>query len=626
MKRLISILLILCLMAPLGIVAEENHKSTIYIFGDDWAAEWGKTLSGFVTDPSRFVNAAQNGDLISNLEKKAEWSNVQKPDVVILSYGIMEKDRASDKNADFKKILEKTVSELKNKGVTVIFASICSTVRFNTLTGQMPETKNFYTETSRALAKKEGLTYIDLALLTAQWATKIGSGEASRVYKSNLALTENANRMCAYKVFEELARIQNVRDVLKINLKQVQSVQNGERFKVFDVFFEDELCEEFAVFVKGGIGVSINGAPIADGDTKTVCASLNGKIRVDFSYCEKIQVTPVYKFHAAGFATTSETYKGEVFPGVYDVTVKKSEPLKASVFLNGYMIAANLDMPGTQRVPEAAEHTFKRYHLPEGKFEVHVKGLTDKLEYIHFNEECEIYGDRLRIFVGGDSTVCNYYPLERTLNEPDGTVMTGWAMFLERYVDAHVINLAQSGDWAANWLETSFPIVEKEGEKGDLFVVQFGINDHDKSTVELMTAALDEMIERCAAKGIIPVLVSPQISAGYGWGDESDIGKSDGGAYQEFFDAVRNLAAEKGCFYVDLTDLSSGWFSEIGRENVYRKYHLWDYENNKPKDMMHLSSKGADAMCSFFALGLKKIYDAKQTDKWGNSLEMLKFL
>ena len=283
-------------------------------------------------------------------------------------------------------------------------------------------------------------------------------------------------------------------------------------------------------------------------------------------------------------------------------------------------------MPGTQPVLEAAEHTFEKFHMTEGKFDVYVKGLTDKLEYIYFAESERIFDKKVRIFVGGDSTVCNYYPLARTLDEPDGTVMTGWAMLLERYIDCNVVNLAASGDWAANWAKNSFPIVEKEGEKGDLFIVQFGINDHDKSTVEEMRAALGDMVDRCAAKGIIPVLVSPQISAGYGWGDESDIGKSDGGAYQEFFDAVRNLAAEKGCFYVDLTDLSSGWFSEIGRENVYKKYHLWDYENNKPKDMMHLSAKGADAMCRFFTLGLKKISDAKQTDKWGNSLEMLKFL
>ncbi|MGM9551000.1 MAG: GDSL-type esterase/lipase family protein, partial [Clostridia bacterium] len=220
--------------------------------------------------------------------------------------------------------------------------------------------------------------------------------------------------------------------------------------------------------------------------------------------------------------------------------------------------------------------------------------------------------------------VCNYYPLLRTGDEEDGTVMTGWGMLLHKYVDARVVNLAASGYWASKWLEESFPIVEKEGKKGDIFVVQFGINDHDKSTVEEMTNALSAMIDRCTQKGIIPVLVSPQISAGYGWGEENNTGKSDGGAYEEFFSAVRRLSVEKGTFYVDLTDLSAGWFSEVGRDGVYRKYHLWDYENDAPGDMMHLSYKGADAMCRFFVLGLKKIADSSATDNWGNNLSLLK--
>ena len=625
MKRVLSLFLIICIfLSSFAIVcAEEELKGTVYLFGDDWAKAWGESLNGFMYDPVRFKNLAESGDLLTRVAKKEAFSHIKKGDVVILSYGILEKDRPSDKNAEFKKALEEVTGAIGKKGAEVIFASVCSTMRFNTLTGQMAETKNFYTETTRNFAKSKAVTYIDLAALTATMATRAGSNGASSIYKSTLSLTEAANKMCAYEVFLALNEIATVRDNLKISLSRTYAIQPGEWSKSFDVTVENRLTDTFAVYAKGGVGVACEGMLFDDGKA-IVTKSINGKVNVSFTSCEALQITPVFTFNANAFATKDTPFKATALPGEYDITVRKTEPLKASVYFDNYLIASNLDMPGTQQVVDAAIHTFDRYHFTGGEFNVTVKGLTDKLDFIMLRESDIINEKKPRIFMGGDSTVCNYYPLLRTGQEADGTVMTGWGMLLEKYVDARVMNLAASGDWAENWLINSFPVIEKEGEKGDIFIVQFGINDHDKSTVEKMKASLGEMLDRSVAKGIIPILVSPQISAGYGWGEEGDMGKSDGGAYSEFFDAVRLLAEEKGCFYVDLTDLSSGWFSEVGRSEVYKLYHLWDYEKNAPGDMMHLSSRGADAMCSFFVLGIRKIIEANATDKWGNTLNHLK--
>lgn len=625
MKKITVFLLIIWMIFQSVVFAEDNNTDCkVYIFGDDWAAEWGNVLKGYFYDQADIINAAQAGDLLSGLTKKAEYAAVKKGDIVILSYGILEKDRPGDKNADYKKNLESITDALTKKGAEVIFVSVASTMRYNTLTGRMEETKNFYTETTRSFAKSKSLAYIDLANLTATWANKMGSAGASRLYKSALALTDNGNRMCAYEVFKQIKDNEGLFGKIKINLSQVHSVNAGERSKTIDVFFEEALCDYFTVYIKGGSNVAVNGVSSPDGDSTAVCKAIDGKINISFAACEKIQVAPSYRFDAAGIETTTAPFERSITPGLYDVTVQKTEPLKASVYLNGYLIASNLDMPGTEPVPAPAEHTYSEYHLYEDAVKVTVTGLTDKLNYIAFRESPVIYDYKPRIFVGGDSTVCNYYPLLRTGQEADGTVMTGWAMLLENYVDADVVNLAASGDWAAKWKESSFNIIEKEGKKGDIFIIQFGINDRYNSTLEEMTKALSEMIDTAAAKGMIPVLVSPQISAGYGWGDESNVGKSDGGDYETFFNAVKLLAEEKGCFHVDLTDLSSGWFSEIGRDEVYKKYHLWDYENNTPGDMMHLSYKGADAICRFFVMGLKELSESKQTDKWGNTLELLK--
>ncbi|MBQ8540670.1 MAG: hypothetical protein IJ435_04255 [Clostridia bacterium] len=624
MKKITALFLIICMLfSTASFAASEESFGTVYLFGDDWAKSWGESLGGFFCEPALFVNAAGSGELLSKLPQKAEYARIKAGDVVILSYGILEKDRPMDKNADFKKSLEDVTAQLQKKNVNIVFASICSSVRFNSLTGQMAETKNFYTETTRSFAKAKGITYIDLASLTASMATAAGSGGINAIYKSTLELTERADKICAFEIFKHLAKIENVKGNLKMNLSSVFDINQGERARSIDVSLENSFTDTFAIYTKNGTDVVVEGQLFNDGKA-IVAKSVNGKINVSFTSCEQLQLAPVFVFEAMDFATTAEPFKAQMYGGVYDISVRKSEALKASVYLDGYLIASNLDMPGTEIVPEAAVHTFDRYHFAGGEFAVTVKGLTDKLDFIMFRETDIINEKKIRIFVGGDSTVCNYYPLFRTGAEKDGTVMTGWAMFLEKYVDARVMNLAASGDWAKKWFDNSFSIVEKEGEKGDIFVVQFGINDRGKSTVEEMTACLSDMVDVCAEKGMIPILVSPQISAGYGWGDETDVGKSNGGNYSKFFDAVRDLATEKGCFYVDLTDMSSGWFSEVGREEVYKVYHLWDYENNAPKDMMHLSSRGADSMCRFFVLALEKLIEAKAVDKWGNSLEMLR--
>lgn len=629
MKKITAFLLIMCMLLSQSVFAldeaENGHDAKVYLFGDDWAKDWGAELKEYFFDEERFVNAAQDGDVLSGIEKKSEYSNVKSGDVVVLSYGIFEKDRPYDKNDVFKKSLEKTAGDLTKKGAKIVFVSPASTMKYNSLTLQMTETKNYYTETTKSFAKKNNIAYVDIAALTAKKANEAGSANCDRIYQSPMELNTDANRMCAFEVFKNLYTLSETKGMLKMDTAITYTVLPSEKSKTFDLLFENEISDKFVVYTLGGENVKVNSVLAKNPDDGVVTECVDGKITVDFEKCEKIQIAPAFCFDASGCETKKEPFVGKVYPGIYDVRVKKSESLKASVYLNGYLIASNLDMPGTEVVENAAEHVFEKFYLENENFSVVIDGLTDKLDYIVFARTNTVKEPKTRIFVGGDSTLCNYYPLERSGNEEDGTVMTGWAMLLENYVDADVVNIAASGYWAKKWQELNFNIVEKEGKKGDIFILQFGINDRYYSSVEEMKTSLGEMIDIAADKGMIPILVSPQISAGYGWGDESDVGKSDGGDYREFFEAVRSLAEEKGCFYVDLTDLSSGWFSEIGRDAVYKKYHIWDYEADKPGDMMHLSYKGADAMCGFFVHGLKKLADAHSSDKWENTLDLLKF-
>ena len=618
--------LVFCLFAGMCAFAEDTAEkapektASVYIFGDDWAYSWGGFAADFFDDTVKVVIAASCGARLSDADKTAAWGEVEKGDTVILSYGIFTKDRSGDRTEGYEALLDTRVKELKAKGADVIIVSICSSKLVNAFTHRFEETRNFYTEAQRTYTKKNDIPFVDLAQLTAAWANKTSERD---IWNGEFSLTDHAGRLCAKFVTDEIC-VSGVFDEHRAGaLSLIYDVLPGERNLIFDVSVEKEICDSFAVYVKGGKNVLVNSKKAQDGNSEMMTATSDGKITLTFSEAEKIQIAPVYEFDAGGVSTEEKPFDIEFTDGVYDIVVKKSEPLRASVYADGYCIASNLDMPGTEEVTECAEHVFRSFHIKNGKVSFTVSGKTDKLDKVAIREGAKIFDAQPRIFVGGDSTLCNYYPLLRTGDEADGTVMTGWAQMLHKYTPSEVINLAASGDWAENWLINTFPVVEKEGRPGDIFIVQFGINDHGHSTPEKMRASLEEMIDRTIEKGMIPIVVSPQISAGYGWGDASDIGKSDGGVYEEFFSCVRTLAEEKGCFYVDLTDLSAGWFSEIGREAVYKKYHIWDYEKNEPSDMMHLSAKGADAMCRFFVTAISGVKERAGTDNWGNHLDKL---
>lgn len=630
-KRIISFFLIICLgTACLGTacfaiepVLAEKKICHVYIFGDTWAEKWGSELSEKFFDAGCVINCAKSGALLSQIERLSAYSEAGSGDTVILSYGYMAKDYRSDSTADFEKNLDRAVASLKGRGAEVVFASVCSTLRQNAATGKFEETKNFFTETMREYARNNGIVYIDLARLTCDKANELGFAKSIRLYESPASLTKQGNRLCATETARLLAENNIMKGMINQSLSVIYTPSANEKRVQFDMLSESVCCDCFEVYVKNGADVFVNYTRASDGDSETLCRSEDGLIKVEFDSAEAIQIAPVYEFDAGGVSTAEKPYTVNVGSGTYDIAVRKSEPLRASVYADGCVIVSNLDMPGTEEVKACSEGIFRNFETESGKIDFTVSGKTDKLQSVTVRESPKIFDKKPRIFVAGDSTLCNYYPLERTGFENDGEVQTGWAQLLEKHTDAEVVNLAVSGDWAAAWQKESFPTVERFGGKGDIFIIQFGINDRDNSTVAEMKNAVSEMIDSAAAKGMIPILVSPQISAGYGWGGESDTGKSDGGVYEEFFAAVGEIADEKKCFYVDLTDLSAGWFSEIGRGAVYRKYHLWDAENDAPLDMMHLSYKGAAAMCSFFVSELKRLKNENFADAWGNSLGAL---
>ena len=140
------------------------------------------------------------------------------------------------------------------------------------------------------------------------------------------------------------------------------------------------------------------------------------------------------------------------------------------------------------------------------------------------------------------------------------------------------------------------------GKEGDVFIIQFGINDRnrDDKTHDTMKNALKEMITKAESKGIKVILVKPQPSVGYSWGNAGDNDKPNGNN-GGFFNAVEDVAKETGVSFVNLYDLAGEHFAQVGRPFVSENYQLWDYNANQMADKLHISFDGAKKCAELFS-------------------------
>ena len=114
------------------------------------------------------------------------------------------------------------------------------------------------------------------------------------------------------------------------------------------------------------------------------------------------------------------------------------------------------------------------------------------------------------IWVCGDSTVCNYYPL-------DSSQQAGWAQMLGKYVDSsqwQIMNMATSGQIARGFMQGGqFNVIEKNGQPGDIYVISIGINDtnsKNNTTEAQYEEIITDMAQRAMKKGMRVILVKQQ--------------------------------------------------------------------------------------------------------------------
>ncbi|SEK29658.1 rhamnogalacturonan acetylesterase [Paenibacillus sp. OK003] len=197
------------------------------------------------------------------------------------------------------------------------------------------------------------------------------------------------------------------------------------------------------------------------------------------------------------------------------------------------------------------------------------------------------------IYIGGDSTVCNYYPLS-------SSVQGGWGQLFPSYVNTstfQVRNMASSGQFARGFRDDGqMEAILKYIKPGDYFILQLGINDtnaKNNTTEAEFKEIMRDMVRQAKNKGATVVLSTPQ-------GRATDFNSANvHTAENRWYNAsTRALALEEGVTLVELNKLSSAYFTSIGPAATLALYMTGD--------TLHPNRNGAAQLARIVAADLRR--------------------
>ena len=204
--------------------------------------------------------------------------------------------------------------------------------------------------------------------------------------------------------------------------------------------------------------------------------------------------------------TGGYTFCADVPNGLYQVSVWLGDTNRTSIAIEGMYQIMNL-------TGNNAYHTLQ---VPVSDGQLNICACEGKAGYAFTMSALEIKQisseakTNPTIWVCGDSTVCNYYPL-------DSSGQAGWAQMLPQFIDNtkwQVMNMAASGQCARGFMDAGqFTVIAKNGQPGDIYVISIGINDINEknNTTEAQYAEIiTDMAQRAMQKGMRVILVQQQ--------------------------------------------------------------------------------------------------------------------
>ncbi len=264
---------------------------------------------------------------------------------------------------------------------------------------------------------------------------------------------------------------------------------------------------------------------------------------------------------------STNTFNLDLANGLYEVKVILGDTSRASVAAEGVFQIMN--MTGNNAVDSfQVPITDGQLNLlvTEGKV-----GTAFTLSALEVTKLSDNPDANKTIYIGGDSTVCNYYPL-------DTSVQAGWGQMFPKHIGSTgylVRNMATSGQCARGFKDDGqFEMILKYIKPGDVFILQFGINDtaeKNNTTEAQFKEIMREMVVKTKAKGATMVLSAPQ-------GRATDFNSANvhTAVNRWYRNSTVALAKEESVQLIDLNVLSSAYFTSIGPTATLALYMTGD--------------------------------------------------
>lgn len=284
---------------------------------------------------------------------------------------------------------------------------------------------------------------------------------------------------------------------------------------------------------------------------------------------------------AVQFTDTSQanTFNADLPNGLYEMKVTLGNTTRATVWAENMLQIVNMtgnNATDTIQIP-----------VTDGQLNLTVTAGKDNTSFsISALELTKLSDDptmKPTIWVCGDSTVCNYYPL-------DSSTQAGWAQMLGNYVDTskfNIRNLAASGQYAKGFVDAGqFTPIEQYGKVGDYYIISMGINDTNYSNAEEYEQVITDMVQRAKKKGMTVILVKQQ-------GRADDISRTKLLNERWFGGVLDKIGTAENVQVVDLFTSSQNYWLSIGQEAVYKLF--------MDGDTLHPNRAGADKLAELVA-------------------------
>ncbi len=282
--------------------------------------------------------------------------------------------------------------------------------------------------------------------------------------------------------------------------------------------------------------------------------------------------------------TGNTTFNVDLPDGLYRVKVTLGNTSRTSVYMENMLQIVN--MTGNNAVDEIL--------IPVTDGQLNVRAAAGKEGYAYTISAIEInkVSDSAvmpnTVWLCGDSTVCNYYPLTTS-------TQAGWGQVLNQYIDEswNVRNMAASGQYAKGFVNAGqFDAIEHYGKKGDVYIISIGINDTNYSNADEYYETVTDMVKRAKAKGMEVILVKQQ-------GRKGDYTKNPLLTSRWFAAQLDQIGKEQNVQVVDLFNLFQDYCVSIGADKADALF----------VDNLHPNRQGAMKLAELFVTQVT----------WGNS-------